>query len=68
MLLKVDNMSCRHCVNSVTRTLQVLDADARVSVDLDTGQVRAQGDFSAEAAIAALAEADYPATLLAIAD
>lgn len=66
MLLNVENMSCQHCVNSVTRALQALDATARVSVDLASKQVHAQGNFSAEAAIAALNDADYPATLLAI--
>ncbi|MCC7095883.1 MAG: heavy-metal-associated domain-containing protein [Thermomonas sp.] len=64
MLLNVENMSCQHCVNAVTRALQALDATARVEVDLASKQVRAHGQFSADAVIAALADADYTATLI----
>ena len=67
MLFKVENMSCQHCVNAVTRALRALDPAAEVTVDLASGEVRADGHFDAEAAIAALAEADYTATLLAAA-
>ena len=65
MLLHVENMSCQHCVGAVTRALQSLDADAVVQVDLSKQQIFTSGNFSADAAIAALTEEDYPATLLA---
>lgn len=65
MLFKVENMSCQHCVNTVTRALQALDPDARIVVDLGNGQVRASGSFTADAAISALADEDYPARLIA---
>ena len=65
MLLNVENMSCQHCVGTVTRALQALDPAAVVQVDLAKKQVQASGNFSAEAAVAALTEEDYPATLLA---
>ena len=64
MLLNVENMSCQHCVNTVTRALQALDPAAQVRVDLAKGEVEASGSFSADAAIAALAEEDYPAQRL----
>lgn len=64
MRFKVDNMRCQHCVNTVTRALRALDPEATVEVDLGRGEVRADGTFSAEAAIAALAAADYPARML----
>lgn len=64
MRLKVDNMSCQHCVNAITRALRALDPAAEVSVDLAGGEVRAAGSFDTEAAIKALAEADYPASPL----
>ncbi|MCO5055727.1 heavy-metal-associated domain-containing protein [Thermomonas sp.] len=64
MRLKVENMSCQHCVNAVTRALRALDAKAVVEVDLGKGEVRASGDFSTEAAIATLNAADYPAKLI----
>ena len=65
MKFTVENMSCQHCVNAVTRTLQGLDANASVSVDLAKKEVLASGNFTAEAVIAALNEEDYPATLIA---
>ena len=64
MLFKVENMRCQHCVNAVTRALQALDSAAQVRVDLAKGEVEASGTFSADAAIAALAEEDYPAQRL----
>ena len=64
MLLNVENMSCQHCVNAVTRALQALDPAAQVRVNLAKGEVEASGSFSADAAIAALAEEDYPARLI----
>ncbi len=64
MLFKVENMSCQHCVSAITRALQALDPAAQVRVDLARGEVGASGSFSADAAIAALAEEDYPAQRL----
>lgn len=65
MRLHVDNMSCQHCVRSVTKAMQQLDPAAEVRVDLAQQQVELQGQIAAEAAIAALAEEGYPASLLA---
>lgn len=64
MRLNVENMHCQHCVRAITAALQALDPNASVQVDLTKGEVRAEGNFSAEAAIRALAEEDYPARLL----
>lgn len=68
MRLHVDNMSCQHCIQAVTAALRALDPQAQVEVDLACGEVTVRGQFDAEAAIRALAEADYPARLLADAD
>ena len=64
MQFNVENMSCQHCVNAVIRTLQGLDANADVKVDLAKKEVQAIGNFTAEVVIAALNEEDYPATLI----
>jgi copper chaperone len=64
MQFEVDNMTCGHCVRTITKALQRLDPAATVSVDLATKRVAATGAFSAEAAIAAMAAEDYPARLL----
>ena len=65
MRFKVDNMRCQHCVNAVTRAVQALDPAALVEVDLQRGELLTKGGFDAAAVIAALAEEDYPAQLLA---
>ncbi|WP_240125253.1 heavy-metal-associated domain-containing protein [Thermomonas alba] len=68
MRLQVENMSCQHCVRAVTAALRALDPQAQVEVDLARGEVLTEGKFDAEAAIRALADADYPARLSADAD
>lgn len=35
----VNGMSCGHCVKAVTQAVQALDPEARVQVDLPSGQV-----------------------------
>ncbi len=36
---QVDDMSCGHCVASITKAVQTVDAGARVQVDLATHRV-----------------------------
>lgn len=60
--LKVSNMSCDHCVATVTRAVQALDPGAAVTVDLGAGRVRVGGTSSEPALIKALGAAGYPAT------
>jgi len=40
--LKVEGMSCGHCVKAVTAAIQARDPDARVVVDLEQGTVKAE--------------------------
>ena len=37
--LTVKGMSCQHCVKAVTNAIQELDANAKVEIDLPSGQV-----------------------------
>ena len=64
MHLDVDNMSCQHCVRTVTSAIRALDANARVEVDLDRGQVIAEGNLEPEKVVAVLFEEGYPARLV----
>jgi copper chaperone len=58
--LKLPDMTCSHCVATVSKTLKSLDADAVVHVNLETKSVRIASKAT-EAAIAhALTEAGYP--------
>jgi len=65
-LMKVDDMSCQHCVKRVETTLNAIDGIDDVVVSLEKGQV----SFSAtdavddDVVIAALTETGYPASLL----
>jgi len=60
--LRVEGMTCGHCVSAVTRAVKALDPEADVQVDLGTGRVRVEGRSSADALGKAIAEAGYPAS------
>ncbi|MGL4668704.1 MAG: heavy-metal-associated domain-containing protein [Saezia sp.] len=38
--LKVKDMSCGHCVQSITKAIQALDAKAKVEADLATRKIK----------------------------
>jgi copper chaperone len=59
--LRVEGMTCGHCVSAVTRAVKAVDPEANVQVDLGTGRVRVDGRSSADALGKAIAEAGYPA-------
>lgn len=60
--LQVNDMSCGHCVQSITKAIQALDATAIVSADLETKRVRIETSaLKASQIVAALANAGYEA-------
>jgi copper chaperone len=60
--LQVEEMSCGHCVASVTKAVKALDAQASVAVDLAAGQVKVESGAPLEAVKAAIAGAGFPVT------
>ena len=60
MEFNVPNMSCGHCVGVITKTLQQLDVDAKVSVDLPAKKVTVETAQDRQTVANALAEAGYP--------
>lgn len=60
--LKVQNMTCGHCVSAVTRAVKSVEPDAAVQVDLESGRVRVDGRSAAGELIKALEDAGYPAS------
>jgi len=60
--LNVKNMTCGHCVNTVTRAIQAVDGSASVQVDLQTGRVSVESSAAAADLLKAVNEAGYPAT------
>ena len=59
--LKVDNITCGHCVAAVTKALKAVDPEARVNVDLPTKRVQVDSAKPVAALTRALDEAGYPA-------
>lgn len=60
MEFKVEDMSCGHCVSVITKTIQALDAQARVEVDLAQKKVAIESTQERAVIAAALDEAGYP--------
>lgn len=59
--LKVENMSCGHCVARVTQAVKSVDPAARVEIDLADRRVRFESACEPVDIADALAEAGYPA-------
>lgn len=60
--LQVENMSCGHCVNAVTKAVQSVDPQAQVQIELEEKSVKVGTDKSLDAISAAIIEAGYPVT------
>ena len=60
--LQVEGMTCGGCVRGVTRSVQSIDSNARVDVDLAAKKVRIDTQASLDAVTSAISEAGYPVT------
>ena len=60
--LTVEDMSCGHCVGRVTKSVQGVDAAARVSVDLPSKRVTVDSTAELARIVAAIDAAGYPVT------
>lgn len=58
--LQVEEMSCGHCASTVTKSVQAVDAQARVEVDLAQRKVRVQSTAELDKIAAAIVAAGYP--------
>lgn len=61
--LKIDGMSCGHCVAAVEKALKSVGGVQAVTVSLEEGRASVQGNADRAAMIAAVAEEGYTATL-----
>jgi copper chaperone CopZ len=59
--LKVEDMTCGHCMSRVTQALKSVDPAAKLDIDLKTRQVRIESACELLELTDALAEAGYPA-------
>jgi copper chaperone len=57
--LKVEGMSCQHCVAAVTRAVHETDANAAVQVELSAGRVSVDTSAPRDALAAAIEDAGY---------
>lgn len=57
--LKVEGMSCGHCVRAVTAAIQARDPEAKVAVDLQDGTVKAETILPRHAVTVAVEEEGY---------
>jgi len=57
---EVNNMSCGHCVGSVTKAVKQIDPGAQVQVDLPSKKVSVQSNEDRATIAKALTEAGYP--------
>ncbi len=57
--LTLPTMTCGHCVRTVTETVQRVDAQAQLQIDLPTHRVRIESQLPPERFTAALAEEGY---------
>lgn len=64
--LQVEEMSCGHCVNAVTKAVQAIDAQAQVEVDLAQRKVRVQSGAELTQVAAAIGDAGYPVVSSAV--
>jgi len=55
----VNDMTCGHCVSSVTKAVKEADAAARCEIDLGTKRVRITSEQPGEAFRAAIEEAGF---------
>lgn len=70
-VFEVQDMTCGHCVSSITQALKATDNDARVQIDLATHRVQVESTtVDAKALAAAIKEAGYtpvPVSVAAVA-
>ncbi len=63
--IKVEGMTCMHCVNAVKKALAAVDGvDTVVEVSLDAGRATVQGNPDKQALIAAVRNAGYSASAM----
>jgi len=58
--LTLPDMTCGHCVKTVTATVQQVDPSAQLKIDLPTHKVQIESTQPAQAFAAALTEEGYP--------
>lgn len=56
---KIDDMTCKHCEATITKAIQEVDAQAKITIDLNTHKVEIISDKSANLFASSITEAGY---------
>lgn len=59
--LKIDSMTCNHCVGVISKALNQLQADLAFDIDLPAQTLQVHSDIDISDVIAALETVGYPA-------
>ena len=59
LMMKVQGMSCGHCVRAITKVLVELDNTAKVQIDIAAQTVRFDGEADQEEVVLAIQDAGY---------
>lgn len=57
--LTLPTMTCGHCVRTVTATVQAVDPEAKLQIDLATHKLQIESRLPTESFVAALSEEGY---------
>ncbi|MBC7661016.1 MAG: heavy-metal-associated domain-containing protein [Chitinophagaceae bacterium] len=60
--LKVDGMSCDHCIQTITNAIHTVDAQAGVHIDLKQGIVNVQTRAAEESITTAITDTGFDVT------
>jgi copper chaperone len=63
--LNVPDMSCGHCVSTITRAVKEVDSDGSCDVDLQAHKVRIGSNHAAAEFVSAIAKAGYRPSVVA---
>lgn len=57
--LHVPDMTCQHCVATITKLIKQADKNAKIEIDLSQHKVAVEGALTADALVALLDDAGY---------
>ncbi|EQA45687.1 heavy metal-associated domain protein [Leptospira broomii serovar Hurstbridge str. 5399] len=57
--LKIDGMTCDHCVSTVKKAIQKMDPNAKIEIDLKTGIAKIESGSSEDDLSKAIREEGY---------
>lgn len=62
LMLKIEQMTCNHCVGLINRTIKALDPKAEIEADIANKSVRVNTSHTQKEILNALTETGYTAT------